>query len=400
MHENLTWTSDEHEKFRMKIREFAEAEVAPYAAQIDRDQVFPSQILPRLTELGLMGMQVDKKYGGSYTDTLTYAIAVEELSRVCGSTGITVAAHNSLGNYPIYKFGTEEQKKKYLPEITSGGKLAAFGLTEPGAGSDAGGTKTFAQKTDAGYKVNGTKCWITSAGISSTVVFTARTSKEGGTKGISSFIIKHGTPGFSSGKKENKLGLRGSDTRFLHFDDVIVPESDRLGEEGHGFKQFMITLDGGRVSIAAMALGLAQGAFDVAVRYASLQPFEGGHLADQQGIGFKLADMATQIQAARHLVYHSAVLKDSGKRFSKESAMAKLYAAEVGTYVCWTAIGILGEVGLTDKFPVERMWRDVKLDEIGEGTSEVQRLVISRLIIKEATDENSMFGFPKDWKFE
>ena len=400
MYENLTWTTDVHEKYRMKIREFAESEVAPYATQIDHDQVFPAQILPRLTELGLLGMQVDKKYGGTYTDTLTYAIAVEELSRVCGSTGITIAAHNSLGNFPIYKFGTEEQKKKYLPEITSGGKLAAFGLTEPGAGSDAGGTKTFAEKTGDSYKVNGTKCWITSAGICHTVVFTSRTSREGGTKGISSFIVKHGTPGFSSGKKENKLGLRGSDTRFLHFDDLIVPESDRLGEEGQGFKQFMITLDGGRVSIAAMALGLAQGALDVAVKYAALQPHENGKLADQQSIAFKLADMATQIQAARHLVYHSAVLKDSGKRFSMESAMAKLYAAEVGTFVCWTAIGILGEVGLTDKFPVERMWRDVKLEEIGEGTSEVQRIVISRLILKEAMASNSMFGFPKDWKFE
>ncbi len=396
MHENLTWTSDEHENFRMKIREFAESEVQPYATRIDHDQVFPDQIVPRLNELGLLGMQVDKKYGGTYTDTLTYAIAVEELSRVCGSTGITVAAHNSLGNFPIYKFGTEEQRKKYLPEITTGGKLAAFGLTEPGAGSDAGGTKTFAEKIDNGYKVNGTKCWITCAGICDTAIFTARTSREGGTKGISSFIVKAGTEGFSSGKKENKLGLRGSDTRFLHFDDLIVPESDRLGEEGHGFKQFMITLDGGRVSIASMALGLAQGAFDVAVKYAALKP----DLSNQQSIAFKLADMATQIQAARHLVYHSAVLKDSGKRFSKESAMAKLYAAEVGTFVCWTAIGILGEVGLTDKFPVERMWRDVKLDEIGEGTSEVQRIVISRLILKEATESNSMFGFPVGWQAE
>ncbi len=396
MHENLTWTTEEHEKYRMKIREFAESEVQSYATQIDRDQVFPDHIVPRLNELGLLGMQVDKKYGGTYTDTITYAIAVEELSRVCGSTGITVAAHNSLGNYPIYRFGSEEQKKKYLPEITTGGKLAAFGLTEPGAGSDAGGTKTFAEKIEGGYKVNGTKSWITSAGLCDTAIFTARTSKEGGVKGISSFIVKKDAEGFSSGKKENKLGLRGSDTRFLHFDDLIVPESDRLGEEGHGFKQFMITLDGGRVSIAAMALGLAQGAYDVAVKYAAVKP----DLNSQQGIAFKLADMATQIQAARHLVYHSAVLKDSGNRFSKESAMAKLYAGEVGTYVCWNAIGVLGEVGLTDKFPVERMWRDVKLDEIGEGTSEVQRIVISRLILKEALDSGSMFGFPEGWKAE
>jgi len=268
------WTTPEHEKYRMKIREFAENEIAPLAQKIDREQYFPDEIVPKLNEMGLLGMQVDKKYGGTFTDTLTYIIAVEELSRVCGSTGITVAAHNSLGNFPIYKFGTEEQKKKYLPEISSGGKLAAFGLTEPGAGSDAGGTKTFAEKVEGGYKVNGTKCWITNAGICKTVVFTALTSKGKGTKGISSFIVEHGTfivehgtKGFSSGKKENKLGLRGSDTRFLHFDDVFIPDNDRIGEEGQGFKQFMITLDGGRVSIAAMALGLAQGAYDVAVKY-------------------------------------------------------------------------------------------------------------------------------------
>lgn len=394
------WTTPEHDKYRMKIREFAESEVAPYATRIDHDQVFPHEIIPRLNELGLLGMQVDKKYGGTFTDTLTYIIAVEELSRVCGSTGITIAAHNSLGNFPIYKFGTEQQKKKYLPDITTGGKLAAFGLTEPGAGSDAGGTRTFAEKSGDSYKVNGTKCWITSAGICHTVVFTARTSREGGTHGISSFIIKHGAKGFASGKKENKLGLRGSDTRFLHFDDVLVPAEDRLGEEGEGFKQFMITLDGGRVSIAAMALGLAQGAFDVAVKYASKKQLDGQPLGFQQGYGFKLADMATQIEASRHLVYHSALLKDSGKRFSMESAMAKLHASETGTYVCWSAIGILGEAGLTDKFPVERMWRDVKLDEIGEGTSEIQRLVISRLLLKEAGQSDSMFGFPPNWQPE
>jgi len=394
------WTTPEHEKYRMKIREFAENEIAPLAQKIDREQYFPDEIVPKLNEMGLLGMQVDKKYGGTFTDTLTYIIAVEELSRVCGSTGITVAAHNSLGNFPIYKFGTEEQKKKYLPEISSGGKLAAFGLTEPGAGSDAGGTKTFAEKVEGGYKVNGTKCWITNAGICKTVVFTALTSKGKGTKGISSFIVEHGTKGFSSGKKENKLGLRGSDTRFLHFDDVFIPDSNRIGEEGQGFKQFMITLDGGRVSIAAMALGLAQGAYDVAVKYAAIKKQDGQPIGFQQGIGFKLADMATQIQASRHLVYHSAILKDSGQRFSKESAMAKLHASETGNFCCYSAIGILAEEGISDKFPVERMYRDVKLDEIGEGTSEIQRLVISRLILKEAAESDSMFGFPKDWKAE
>jgi len=391
------WTTPEHEKYRMKIREFAEIEIGAYAKKIDRQQVFPDKLLPKLNEMGLLGMQVDKKYGGTFTDTLTYAIAIEEVSRVCGSTGITLAAHNSLGNFPIYKFGNEQQKMKYLPDITTGGKLAAFGLTEPGAGSDAGGTKTYAEKVKGGYRVNGTKCWITSGGISKTIVFTARTSKEGGTKSISSFIVSQGTEGFSSGKKENKLGLRGSDTRFLHFDDLFVPEEDRLGEEGQGFKQFMITLDGGRVSIAAMALGLAQGAYDVAVKYATKRQQYGQPIGNYQGIAFKLADMATQLQASRHLVYHSAILKDRGGRFSKESAMAKLHASETGYFCTLAAINILGVAGYSDRFPVERMHRDVKLCEIGEGTSEIQRLVISRIILKEAAESDSTFGFPKEW---
>ena len=386
------WTTPGHEKFRQEIREFAESEIAPYSKKYDREQSFADKIIPRLNNMGLLGMQVDKKYGGTFTDTLTYIIAVEEVSRVDGSVGITLAAHNSLGNFPIYKFGTEDQKKKYLPVITTGGKLAAFGLTEPGAGSDAGGTKTFAQKTGGGYKVNGTKCWITCAGVAETVVFTARTSREGGTKGISSFVVGNGTPGFSSGKKENKMGLRGSDTRFLHFDDLFIPEADRLGEEGQGFKQFMITLDGGRISIGAMALGLAQGAFDIAAAYAATHLENGEPVGHQQSIGFKLADMATQIQAARHLIYHAAILKDKETRFSKESAMAKLFASEVGNFCTYTAIGILGEDGLTDRYPVERMYRDVKLCEIGEGTSEIQRLVISRILLKEAAEKPLGFG--------
>lgn len=391
------WITPEHEKYRMKIREFAESEIYPLTQKTDREQFFPDELLPRLNEMGLLGMQVEKKYGGTFTDTLTYIIAVEEVSRVCGSTGITLAAHNSLGNYPIYRFGTEDQKKKYLPEITTGGKLAAFGLTEPEAGSDAGGTKTFAAKVEGGYKVNGTKCWITCAGISKTAVFTARTSKEKGTKGISSFIVTYGTPGFSSGKEENKSGLRGSDTRFLHFDDVFIPEADRLGEEGQGFKQFMITLDGGRVSIGAMALGLAQGAYDVAVKYASKRQQFGQPIGNFQGVGFKLADMATQIQASRHLVYHAALLKDKGNvRYTKESAMAKLHASETGYFCTYAAIGILGAEGYGDRYPVERMFRDAKLCEIGEGTSEIQRLVISRFILKEAAESTSTFGFPKE----
>lgn len=378
------WTAEQHDKYRAKVREFAEAEIKPITQKIDREQIFPEDLVSKLCDFGLLGMVVSKDYGGTEIDMMTYIIAVEEVSRVCGSTGITLAAHNSLGCWPIYAFGTEDQKRKYLPAITTGGELAAFGLTEPGAGSDAGGTKTFAEKVDGGFKVNGTKCWITNAGVASTFVFTARTSHEPGAHSISSFTIKAGTDGFSSGKKENKLGLRGSDTRFLHFEDCLVPDSDLLGKTGEGFKQFMKTLDGGRISIGAMALGLAQGAYDVAVHYAKNRRQFGKPISDFQGIGFKLADMATEIQAARHLVYHAAYLKEEGKRrFSKESAMAKLYASEVGNRVTYSAIQILGAEGYGDRYPVERMYRDVKLCEIGEGTSEIQRLVISRMILKE-----------------
>jgi butyryl-CoA dehydrogenase len=378
------WTTETHEKYRAKIREFAEGVLGPHASQMDIENHYPEHLVARMNDFGLLGMAVDKKYGGCLTDTMTYVIAVEEASRVCGSSGIILAAHNSLGCWPIYAFGTEDQKNRYLPEITSGGKLAAFGLTEPGAGSDAGGTKTFAQKVNGGFKVNGTKCWITNGGSASTIVFTARTSHEPGAHSISSLIVKNGTKGFSPGKKENKLGLRGSDTRFLHFDDCFVSDCDLLGKVGEGFKQFMKTLDGGRISIGAMALGLAQGAYDVAIRYAKERKQFNQPIADFQGVSFKLADMATQIQAARHLIYHSAYLKDKGNvRFTKESAMAKLYASEVGNFVTYQAMMILGAEGYGSRYPVERMHRDVKLCEIGEGTSEIQRMVISRSILKE-----------------
>jgi butyryl-CoA dehydrogenase len=378
------WTTEQHQKYRARVREFAEGEIKPITQKIDREQIFPEGLVKKLCDFGLLGMVVSKEYGGTEIDMMTYIIAVEEISRVCGSTGITLAAHNSLGCWPIYAFGTDDQKRKYLPAITTGGELASFGLTEPGAGSDAGGTKTFAEKVDGGFKVNGTKCWITNGGVASTFVFTARTSHEPGAHSISSFLIRVGTDGFSSGKKENKLGLRGSDTRFLHFDDCFVPDSDLLGQAGEGFKQFMKTLDGGRVSIGAMALGLAQGAYEVALRYAKSRKQFGKPISDFQAVGFRLADMATEIQAARHLVYHAAYLKEEGKRrFSKESAMAKLYASEVGNRVTYAAIQILGAEGFGDRYPVERMYRDVKLCEIGEGTSEIQRLVISRMILKE-----------------
>ncbi len=373
----------EHLEFREKIRAFALEHIAPHAKELDEQQRFPEEYLKLLADNGLMGMVVSEEYGGSPVDTISYSIAVEELSRVCGSTGITIAAHNSLGCYPIYKFGNEEQKKKYLPRGTKGGELIAFGLTEPDAGSDAGATKTTAVKKDDYWIINGTKCFITSATPAFASIATTRTSDEPGVKGISSFILEKGWEGYELGKKENKMGLRGSDTAFLHFTDVKVPLENQLGELGEGFKQFMITLDGGRISIAAMALGLAQGAYDCALEYAANHVENGKPIGATQAIQWKLADMVTEIEAARHLVYGASVMKDAGVKFSKESAMAKLYAAETGRKVASEAIQILGDVGyFTNRYPAERIFRDIKLCEIGEGTSEVQRIVIAREELK------------------
>lgn len=372
----------EHLEFREKIRAFAEAQIAPNAAKIDLEQRFPTEYLKPMAEIGLMGMIVPEEYGGARVDTVSYSIAVEELSRVCGSTGITIAAHNSLGTFPIYQFGTEDQRKKYLPRGTGGGELLAFGLTEPEAGSDAGATKTTAVKKDDHWLMNGTKCFITSASYAYASIATARTSDEPGVKGISSFILEKDWDGYEIGKKENKMGLRGSDTSSMHFTDVKVPLENQLGNLGEGFKQFMITLDGGRISIGAMALGLAQGAYECALKYAATKR-NGQMIGATQAIQWKLADMATEIEAARYLVYGASQMKDAGVKFSRQSAMAKLLAAEVGNRTCYQAIQILGEVGyITGEYPVERMYRDVKLCEIGEGTSEVQRIVIARDVLK------------------
>lgn len=376
----------EHQEFREKIRAFAEEKIAPLATALDIEQRFPHEHLKPLAEMGLMGMVVPEQYGGSPVDTVCYSIAVEELSRVCGSTGIMIAAHNSLGCFPILKFGTEEQKKKYLPRGTRGGELLAFGLTEPEAGSDAGATKTTAVRKGDYWELNGTKCFITSASHAFASVITARTSAAPGVKGISSFIIEKGWPGFEIGKKENKMGLRGSDTAFMHFTDVKLPFENQLGAEGEGFKQFMITLDGGRISIGAMALGLAQGAYECALNYAAKHKDGDVPMGDLQAIQWKLADMATELEAARYMIYGAAMMKDAGVKFTKESAMAKMYASEVGNRVCYQAIQILGEIGFrTGPFPAERMYRDVKLCEIGEGTSEVQRIVIAREVLKSVT---------------
>jgi butyryl-CoA dehydrogenase len=368
--------------FRNKIREFAEKEIEPEAKELDEKAEFPYENIRKVADLGLLGMVAPPEYGGTGIDTLRYAVAVEELSRVCGSTGITVAAHNSLAICPIYLFGSAEQKKKYIPPLARGEKLGAFGLTEPEAGSDAGGTKTTAVLAGDSYIINGSKCFITNSSVAETFVITAVTDKTKGTKGISSFILEKGMKGFSVGKKETKMGLRGSDTATLHFEDLKVPRENLLGKEGEGFKQFLITLDGGRISIGAMALGIAQGAFDKALKYARERIQFEKPLIEFQAIQFKLADMATQIEAARHLIYHAAFLEDRGEKYVKESAMAKLYASEVGRFVTYQAIQILGGYGYSRDYPVERYLRDVKLCEIGEGTSEIQRLVIFRELIK------------------
>ncbi len=371
-----------HLEFREKMRAFCLEKIAPVAATLDREQRFLDEHMAPLTEMGLFACVVPEKYGGRKTDTLSYIISVEEASRVCGATGITLAAHNSLGCFPILEFGSEEQKQKYLPRAANG-ELVAFGLSEPDAGSDAGGTRTIALKQDDHWLMNGSKCWITSATNAFASIATAKTNDNPDDKAITCFIVEKDWDGYAVGKKENKLGLRGSDTAFLHFDDMKVPFENQLGEVGDGFKQALITLDGGRISIGAMALGLGQGALDIALKYASERHQFGKPIGAFQGIQHRLADMATEIQAARLMIYEACVLKDAGVPFSRQSAMCKLYASEVATRTAASAMTVLGAVGyLTGPYEAERIWRDVKLCEIGEGTSEIQRLVIARDLLK------------------
>lgn len=371
-----------HLEYREEIRAFALEKIEPVANTLDAEQRFLDEHIKPMTDMGLLSMLIPEQYGGKPTDTLSYTIAVEELSRVCGSTGITVAAHNSLGTFPVLKFGTEEQRTRYLPRAAQGG-LMAFGLSEPEAGSDAGGTRTMARRDGNDWIMNGSKSWITSATKAFATIASARTSEDPADKRITCFILEKAWPGYSVGKKENKLGLRGSDTAFLHFDDLKVPVENQLGEVGQGFKQMLTTLDGGRISIGAMALGLGQGAFDCALKYAADRVQFGKPIADNQAIQHRLADMATELEAARLMCYEASILKDSGRPFGHFSAMTKLYASEVATRAAASAMTVLGSVGyLTGKYPVERIWRDVKLCEIGEGTSEIQRLVIARELLK------------------
>jgi alkylation response protein AidB-like acyl-CoA dehydrogenase len=366
---------------RDTVREFAERSLAPRAAEIDKTCRFPTESFDEMAEMGLLGLPVAEAYGGAGVDYLTYCIAIEELARVCGSTALSVAAHSSLVPLMIQHNGTEAQKQQYLPPLASGQTLGAFGLTEPNAGSDAGGTQTTAVLDGDSYVLNGTKIFITNANYAGIFIVTAVTDKTAGTKGISAFILEKDTPGFSLGEKDEKLGMRGSDWGTLILDNARVPASNLLGEAGKGFKYFMKALDGGRVSIGALALGIAQGAFEQSVRYASERKQFGKPLSDFQAIQFKLADMATEIEAARHLVYHAARLRDAGVPYGQQASIAKLYASEMAMRVTNQAIQIHGGYGYTKDFPVERYWRDAKLCEIGEGTSEIQRLVIAKNLL-------------------
>ncbi|HYM64416.1 MAG TPA: acyl-CoA dehydrogenase family protein [Gaiellaceae bacterium] len=370
--------SEEHELIRRTVREFAAERIAPVAEELDWEHRFPYEIVAELAKLGLMGVPVPEEYGGAGGDTLSYAIAIEELTRVDSSVAITVAAHTSLGTMPILLFGTEEQKREWVPDLAAGKRLAAFGLTEPGAGSDAGATKTRAELRDGQWVVNGSKIFITNAGtdITSCVSITART----GDDEISNLIVPNGTPGYEISAPMRKMGWHASDTRELSFQDCAVPEGNLLGERGAGFRQFLEILDGGRISVAAMGVGLAQGAYDLASAYAKEREQFGKPIAEFQAVRFRLADMATEIEAGRQLVYKAAWAKDQGGAFATEAAMAKLYTGELSNRVVNAALEIHGGYGYTDEYPISRLYRDQKVLEIGEGTNDVQRMVIAKAL--------------------
>ncbi len=373
--------SEEQRLVRDMVRDLALKEIAPRAAQVDKAEEFPAENLRKLAELGLMGLPYPEEVGGGGGDYLSYAIAVEEIARACGSTALVYAAHVSLGCGPIYYFGTEEQKQRWLPRLCSGQGLGAFGLTEPGAGSDAGATRTTAVRDGDDYILNGSKMWITSGAIADVVTCSAKTDPQAGTRGISCFLVEKGTPGFIPGKNEPKMGLKGSVTSALSFENCRVPAANRLGKEGEGFKQMLITLDAGRIGIGAMALGLAQAALDEAMRYAKERIQFGQPIANFQAIQWMIADMATEIDAARLMVYRAAAMKDAGLPFTKEAAMAKLFASEAAERAAFKALQIHGGYGYSREYPVERIYRDQRLCSIGEGTSEIQRLVIARQVL-------------------
>jgi hypothetical protein len=374
--------NEEQQQIKMSVREFAESEIKPHVMEWDETQHFPEELRPKLAELGLMGVIFPEEYGGAGMGYVEYATIIEEIARVDGSVGLSVAAHNSLCSNHIYMFGTEEQKQKYLVPLAQGESWGAWGLTEAQAGSDSAGTRSNAIKNNGGWKVNGSKNFITHAITGNTLVAVVVTDKEKGNKGISAFIFDKTMEGFRSDKKENKLGMRASETASVVFEDCYVPDENLLGNLGEGFTQSMKILDGGRISIAALSIGIAQGAFEAAVRYAKERQQFGQPIAEFQAIQFKLADMAMQIEAARLLTMQAAAMKDAGKNLTKQSAMAKLYASETAVRVAEESIQIHGGYGYTKDYPAEKYWRDAKLCTIGEGTSEIQRLVIAKQLLK------------------
>ncbi len=376
-------TSEHHDLLRKTVREFARTEVAPFAQQWDEEERFPREIVPKLAEMGLLGIRIPEEYGGSGMDMMSYAICVEEIARVDGSLSLTVASHNGLGTGHVLTFGTEEQKKRYLPKAARGEWLAAWALTEPGSGSDSAGLRTTAVRDGSGWVLNGTKMFITQGSVGGFCVVLARTNPSAPKqKGITAFVVEHGTKGFSASKHLEKLGCRSSDTVELTLEDVRIPDSQRVGEVDHGFADTMKILDRGRVSIASMALGLGRGALEMAVRYAKERKQFGKPIADFQAIQWMLADSKAELDAAALLTQRAAWLVDQGRAHTREASMAKLYASEAATRACNRSLQIHGGYGYTREFNVERHLRDAKLCEIGEGTSEVQRSVIAKHLLR------------------
>ncbi len=378
MHFELT---EEQALIRRTVREFAEKEIAPLARHTDETGAFPERVFAQMGRLGLMGLPFPEEYGGAGVDSISTAIAIEEVARACGSTALAYAAHLGLGSAPIAMFGTPEQKERFLKPAATGACLGAFGLTEPHAGSDAGATRTTAVLDGDSWVINGSKMWITNAPIAGHIIVTAVTDKAKGKKGISAIIVPRDTPGMTFGKHEPKMGLRGSVSTSISFSDVRVPQANLLGERGHGFIQFLQVLDGGRVGIGAMAIGLAQAAFEAAVTYAREREAFGKPIGAHQSVANLIADMEVGLEASRTLVYRAAWLKDQGRPYSKEAAVAKLYASEASERICRDAIQVFGGYGYSQEFPVERLYRDTRLLTIGEGTSEILRSVIAHSIL-------------------
>lgn len=398
--------SEQHQQVREMVREFAQTHVAPVARELDRTSTFPWENIKRMGELGMLGVPWSDELGGAGLDQIAYYITIHEMAKVDASHGLTISAHTNLGTSPIVEFGTQEQRERYVPLLASGTVLGGFGLTEPGAGSDAGGTATTAEDKGDHFLLNGSKIFITHAGVGEIFSVTARTDPGQGHRGITSFIVTKDTvdleqcralgvghapdlpkiEGVKAGKKEDKMGWRASDTRELHFDNAVIPKENMLGERGNGFVNFLKTLDAGRIGIAALSLGIAEGAYQAALEYAGTRKQFGRYIGSFQGISFKLADMAMEIEAGTHLLYTAARLKQAGKPFKKEAAMAKLFCSELAMRATTEAVQIFGGYGYTTEYPVERMMRDAKVCEIGEGTSEIQRLVIARHILGKVVD--------------